>query len=168
MEHTKLCKTCGTEKPLEMMVKKQGSYRHLCKECRNATARQRSKEDEEYREKERLRGKEKYQRRKVEHAKICKTYYNENLEWRKDLHIRKTYGGMTMDDKITMRDAQSNRCKICKIEFADDKSACIDHCHKTGKVRGLLCKKCNSGIGMFGDDPEKVRKAHEYLMSSMA
>jgi hypothetical protein len=39
----------------------------------------------------------------------------------------------------------------------------IDHCHITGKVRGLLCHKCNKGIGLLGDDPARVAAALNYL-----
>lgn len=41
----------------------------------------------------------------------------------------------------------------------------MDHDHKTGKVRGLLCTPCNTGIGMLQDDPEIVKKALDYLLS---
>lgn len=164
---TKLCKKCNVVKPLNDMVKKDGSYRPTCKECRNSEARERLKNDPELREKERLRGKSKYQNRKEKHLAITKKYYEENLEWRKDLHLRNTYG-ITMDDKIAMRESQRNCCAICTEEFPDDKSAYVDHCHTTKKVRGLLCHKCNTGIGMFRDNLEFIRRAGEYLLKNSA
>lgn len=42
----------------------------------------------------------------------------------------------------------------------------VDHCHKTGKVRGILCAECNSGLGKFKDRPEFLIKAVEYLLGS--
>lgn len=57
-------------------------------------------------------------------------------------------------------------CGICRKKITDKKQIHIDHCHKEGFVRGLLCGKCNSGIGMFGDDPEKVKYALKYLLGS--
>ena len=68
---------------------------------------------------------------------------------------------------IQMEFDQDYRCAICNIhkKDIDNDVLCIDHDHKTGKVRGLLCRKCNSGIGMLKDDPSTLRKAAEYLES---
>lgn len=44
----------------------------------------------------------------------------------------------------------------------------IDHCHKTGVVRGLLCDKCNKGVGLFDDDVDKLAGMIEYLMRERA
>ena len=64
-----------------------------------------------------------------------------------------------------MLTAQNNQCAICEMVFGDDKEtrAYIDHCHVTGKVRQLLCNKCNRGLGHFDDDLTLVRKVVEYL-----
>lgn len=50
-------------------------------------------------------------------------------------------------------------CAIC----GKTKTIYVDHCHKTGRLREPLCPRCNSGIGAFDDDPEKMRKAIDYL-----
>lgn len=158
----KLCKNCNQEKKLELMVKKEGSYRFQCKECRNKIEREKILNDPALREKERLRGKEKYQKNKEKHCQITKKYYNENLEWRKEVHLKNTYG-ITMDYKIKLREEQDNKCFICEKVFENDKSAYIDHCHITKKVRGLLCHNCNSGLGYFKDTINNLKKAIEYL-----
>lgn len=63
-------------------------------------------------------------------------------------------------------DAHSGLCDICERPDASYKRLAIDHCHETGAFRGLLCGHCNRGIGHFGDDPVRMRKAIAYLESS--
>lgn len=60
---------------------------------------------------------------------------------------------------------QSNRCAICDKHASETLHGklSIDHCHKTGRIRGLLCPGCNAGIGHFGDDPSRLAKASKYL-----
>jgi len=60
--------------------------------------------------------------------------------------------------------AQDGRCAICDNFFVEMKAIYVDHNHKTGKTRGLLCHNCNSGIGFLNDDPELTMKATEYLI----
>ena len=50
---------------------------------------------------------------------------------------------------------------ICKR--APQRGLCVDHCHASGKVRGLLCRKCNMGLGLYDENPEFVRAALAYL-----
>ena len=64
---------------------------------------------------------------------------------------------------------QDNRCLICNItEEAYGRKFCIDHDHKTGLVRGLLCNNCNSGIGFLRDDTNILLSAIKYLKSNQA
>lgn len=64
---------------------------------------------------------------------------------------------------------QNNLCAICHKEetlkgvSGKIKRFAVDHCHKTGKIRGLLCGKCNKSIGLFEDNIEKLQKAISYL-----
>lgn len=68
---------------------------------------------------------------------------------------------VTEECLILMRDAQQGRCAICQRLF--DGTPCLDHCHVSGKARGLLCDHCNRGLGYFRDRPEVLLKAAEYL-----
>lgn len=55
-------------------------------------------------------------------------------------------------------------CWICKKpEPIAGRKLSIDHCHDTGKVRGLLCTHCNTGLGHFNHDPDRIDKAIRYL-----
>lgn len=68
--------------------------------------------------------------------------------------------GITVQQYDAMREAQANLCAICSCEM---KVACIDHCHTDGRVRGLLCQPCNTGLGFFKEDPENLARAIQYL-----
>lgn len=60
---------------------------------------------------------------------------------------------------------QGNRCAICRAE-ANGRTWHVDHCHKTGRVRGILCDTCNRAIGNLHDDPALLRRAANYLETS--
>jgi hypothetical protein len=91
----------------------------------------------------------------------CRKHTKENPEVRKRYLLKKKYG-LTTQQLEEMRLAQGNKCAICGAgegyNFPN-----IDHCHKTKKVRGLLCQKCNHGVGLFKDSPELLRIAAAYL-----
>lgn len=77
--------------------------------------------------------------------------------------------GLTLEQVEVLRVEQGNCCKICGIEFSDASrrnnptTMVIDHCHATGRIRGLLCLKCNSGIGQFNDSASLLLAAVNYL-----
>ena len=72
--------------------------------------------------------------------------------------------GVTPDDYYEMLRVQGGLCAICrKPETASNKIMSLDHCHTSGAVRGLLCHRCNSALGLFLDDVELLRNAISYL-----
>lgn len=82
---------------------------------------------------------------------------------RKDLLLRWNYG-ITLERFSEMMLEQSGRCRICRGRM---KTPNIDHCHKTGKVRGLLCGRCNTALGGFQDSTKLLRAAICYLDSQL-
>ena len=71
---------------------------------------------------------------------------------------------MTLEEHQKLFEKQQGRCAICNKHQSElNKEISIDHSHKTGKVRGLLCNNCNSGIGYFNDNKELLIKAISYL-----
>ncbi|MET7691131.1 endonuclease VII domain-containing protein [Streptomyces sp. NPDC005483] len=73
-------------------------------------------------------------------------------------HLKRHYG-LTEAERDEMVASQMGLCVICLKAPAVH----VDHCHKTGRVRGVLCFNCNSAIGKLGDDPDAVRRAAAYL-----
>ena len=82
----------------------------------------------------------------------------------KDSRIRswETYGiNITYEEYEKRYSECKGKCQSCGSEFD---VLDVDHCHISGDIRGLLCKKCNKGIGLLGDNKEGVEKALDYLM----
>lgn len=71
--------------------------------------------------------------------------------------------GITVEEYERFMVLQDRKCKICKMDGQD--TLAVDHDHKTGKIRGLLCGECNMGLGKFKDDPLLLEAAIEYLKS---
>ncbi len=78
--------------------------------------------------------------------------------------------GLTLDQYKIMHNTQNGLCKICgncetalQPNGSEIKDLCIDHCHKTNKIRGLLCHNCNAGLGHFFDNVNSLKSAIEYL-----
>ena len=72
--------------------------------------------------------------------------------------------GLTLAEYRALQARQGNACAICRKPA---RVLCIDHCHVTGRVRGLLCPKCNSALGFCDDDPRLLRAALAYLLASV-
>jgi len=72
--------------------------------------------------------------------------------------------GISTDDLNALLARQRGVCGICKKK---GRKLHVDHCHKTGKVRGLLCGKCNRGLGHYDDEPDRMRAAADYLEASL-
>jgi hypothetical protein len=68
--------------------------------------------------------------------------------------------GLTPEQVRAMEESQQGCCAICADKLAQYH---VDHCHTTGKVRGLLCINCNRGLGAFRDNIQNMEKALEYL-----
>jgi hypothetical protein len=71
---------------------------------------------------------------------------------------RKLYGVSTETVERLVA-AQGGVCAICRQAEPN----CVDHCHATGRIRGMLCKACNAGLGLLRDDPTLMRAAAKYL-----
>src|SRR6202000_1330586 len=90
----------------------------------------------------------------------------EYVSW---FHIKKKYG-LTREMWDAMFEAQGGLCALCRKRSTGRGNGRmdVDHCHDTGRVRGLLCRHCNIALGVLGDSPEKIEKVMDYLRGTSA
>lgn len=137
----KRCTVCNVNKTLESYYKLRGSrdgHSYRCKDCDNS-ARQ------------------KWTERNPERARLSA----------RSRYLKCTYG-LTLKEYNNILKSQGYRCGICRSntnerEGFNGTSFSVDHCHDSGKVRGLLCNQCNRGLGMLGDTVGDLKKALKYL-----
>lgn len=101
--------------------------------------------------------------RKARNNAYMKSYYARNKDkWREGV-MRRDFG-ITVAKYDEMLASQNGRCAVCFTDTPDGKGRFhVDHCHSTSKVRGLLCHRCNTGLGLFRDSPDALSRAVEYL-----
>ena len=83
----------------------------------------------------------------------------------RDAHYKKTYG-ISQDEYNEMVSKVGNKCPICGFHHNPDKKhgrLNVDHCHKDGGIRGVICSQCNVALGATKDNPEILRRLAKYL-----
>lgn len=83
-----------------------------------------------------------------------------------ELMVTKTYG-IEAGEYESRYKAQGGKCAICQVATGASKRLAVDHDHRTGQVRGLLCSPCNRFIGRLRDSPEAFLRAHKYLLGQL-
>lgn len=148
----RVCSSCGLLLKAELFSVRRdsGKLRSDCKECVRAyRKREYDKDPQKFVERARA-----YRRRNPERAREADRRH----------HFKTTYG-ISLEDFDSMLAAQGGVCAICGTDSprGPGRRFCVDHDHKTGEVRGILCMPCNTALGGFGDDPSKLQSAINYL-----
>ena len=131
-----------------------------CPECVKVT---RAAYNERTREK-RLEKMRAYRVKNAERVKQTqKEWADNNGDYIRNINLRRI--GFTLDLMNSCMDKQGGKCAICSVELRTlpRKQVHADHCHDSGQARGVLCHHCNTGLGAFRDDPERPKRAIEYL-----
>lgn len=135
----KKCTTCGVNKSREDFYKSKSYKDGLGYRCKECDGKARAKFREKHLDKEKARQK----------------YRN----------IKCRYG-LSKEEYDRLYERSGGACYSCGRVPAN-MQICVDHCHETGRVRGLLCTECNKGLGLIGDTIESVEKLLEYLKSEI-
>ena len=110
-----------------------------------------------------------YREENKEHLqKLSREWKMRNPDKMRNTKFKLRYG-ITLQDYDLMLDSQNGGCAICGSSDPKrklSKHLCVDHCHSTGAVRGLLCYKCNVGLGAFEDNKKSLENAIKYLGGS--
>jgi hypothetical protein len=97
----------------------------------------------------------------------CSGWAHKNPTQRK-FNVLKFSTGVTKDQYLKLLLLQNNECAICKKSIEDNnRNLSVDHDHKTYEVRGLLCTKCNFGLGYFNDNKQLLKFAIYYLDNNL-
>lgn len=165
---SKCCKRCLIEKDPSDFYK----YRYVCKSCTIARVAKHQKNNRDQKNKH---ARAYYQRNAAKVIAGHLKYRKENREkhlassrrtaFRRRLKIM----GATEADLIAAIEAQKGLCPICLIRpvfLNGGQYVHVDHCHKTGKFRGVLCHTCNTGLGKFADDHARLLRASEYILKA--
>jgi len=141
---TKRCSRCGETFPISSFrfdnVAKN-LRKSACRECENKRIRE---DRAKHGDKRRLTDRERYRGRP---------------EWRAVTNWMRRFG---LTEEQAREAAQHHSCDICGRDNGHRRLV-VDHCHATDRNRGLLCNECNLGLGKFADDPERMRRAADYL-----
>lgn len=142
------CRICKEDKDLSEFYKNNSKKNNINSECKECS--------KEFR-------KEYYQNNKEKINKNVTAWIKNNPKRHKHNELMRKYN-ITYEGYIVLEKQQKAMCIICgKTKEENGQDLAVDHCHKTGIVRGLLCKSCNRGLGMFQDNPKLVLTAYRYL-----
>lgn len=154
MTETKICIKCGEEKPIDGYRKDKqikSGYRNSCKAC-EATINKIYKDSH----KEEMKIMNKKHKNMPGNKEKAKNYM-------RNYRLIKAYG-ITVEEYDDMYISQGGSCAICGRHQAEFKRRfCVDHCHDTEEIRGLLCSSCNTALGLMKDNTQILTNAIKYL-----
>ena len=163
----RVCNRCKTWKDFNCFSKSKvgvGGLQSVCKECSNELARIRYNTNAEFYRNKRRDAKREYDRQRyakmlAEGRKPSKDPIKE-----KTRYLMRNYG-LTVKEYLALLEAHNHQCAICGASESDrnNKKLVIDHCHQSGKVRGILCHKCNLVLGNANDLIGTLEQAIIYL-----
>lgn len=159
----KVCQKCHKQKEIEEFYKDKSradGFSYVCKECKNVIeVKRRIKNKDKIREYCR-----EYRKKNPEKNKEArKRYYQKNKDTTVLSHDLKSKYGIDLIGYNELLEKQGGVCAICGKVCIHKKRLSVDHNHKDGKVRGLLCDDCNNGIARFHDDLNNLWNAILYL-----
>jgi hypothetical protein len=158
----KRCTKCGELKPLDEFYRSNGGRDGRRADCKACDATRRRVWYRANRERV-IANVVAWQRDNKERYNARQREYREShpdRDW--PAYLRRNFG-LTVDEYEAFVAAHDSRCAICDAEPPEGKRHHLDHDHESGAVRGLLCVRCNNGLGQFRESPALLQRAADYL-----
>lgn len=165
---TRICNKCGVTKRLEefhVHRRLKHGRAYTCAVCVNGLVKAwsqttRGKESQR-------RAKQKYinkpeKRARANARNLARSRLGSVKQRQFDKNLRQTYG-IDSEDWARLFNGQEGRCAVCRAVLQFDRSTHVDHCHRSKKVRGLLCGPCNRALGQVKDEPWRLRELAAYV-----
>jgi hypothetical protein len=160
----KQCSRCKAQKPTLEFNKHGGTKDGLQKHCKSCRLEYRKNNKEKIAKTNKIRLLD--PKNAIKNRNRAKLWNKNNPEKRRIIiqknHYKRRYG-LTLEQKQFLIDSQDSKCAICKNDLKSTHDVCVDHDHKTEIVRGILCRKCNLGIGHLNDSTDILKSAIMYL-----
>lgn len=167
----KICNVCRLATPLNLFSKRSASkdgFSHRCKKCELL-----------YKSEWRIKNREKYlnscrnyrAKNKVKHNIYARNWARNNSTSRRAYYLKRSYGISSNEYEVIFKN-QNGKCAICervessKSVLGNLKRFHVDHCHKSGKIRSLLCSNCNRALGYIKENPKIAEKMKFYILTN--
>lgn len=173
----KVCNTCKKAKPKSEFYSYKNSKDKLTYDCKACVLEKCKKYRDENPDKIKAINKRCYQQKREHRIKKQREYWQNNKDkindykknwlarnpdYSKRNDLKRKYN-LTLEEFDLMMKFQNNQCLTCGKDFTKRSDAHVDHCHKTQKIRGLLCSHCNTAIGLVYERKETLSNMINYL-----
>jgi hypothetical protein len=147
MADLKICKKCRQEKPATLeffYVSSKGG--NVCSPCKSCVS---------------LRAKQWHKNHPQDVRKRKKQWFEKNKDWHRNYDLQRKYG-ISLKDWLRLHAKQKGACATCLRVT----NLHVDHCHTSGRVRGLLCRNCNMALGLVAENVETLLRQAQYLKAT--
>ncbi len=163
LAEVKICPRCQLEKPLEEFISTKMTLMSYCTNCRKAYRQEYQKRRPDVEKKNRRNSYLRHRERRIEDVNRWQQANKDKVAKSGKKARLKHHYGISVEQYEELKRLQENKCPICQDPLL---RPFVDHNHQTKQVRGLLCDRCNRGLGQFKENLDTLSRAIVYLLQN--